>query len=76
MARSKFTVAAVMAAFVFAVLALFQLVASVFGHPRIDFANWRGVQQQDGQVPFEEKWEPRSMGSQYLLGVGKADITG
>ena len=76
MARNSFALAAVMAAFFFSLLALFQLVASVFGFPHVQFSRSQGVQQQDGQIPFKEHWEARDAGNQYLLGVGKADITG
>ena len=75
MARNNFAVAATMAALLFSVLALFQLVATGFGLPSVEFSRYQGL-QQDGQVPFQEKWEPRDTGNQYLLGVGKADITG
>ena len=78
MARNNLTLAAIMGAFTFSLLALFQVVGTVFGLPSINFARFGGV-QRDGQVPLQEQWEPRAAaatGDQYLLGVGKADITG
>jgi hypothetical protein len=74
MARSLFTVAIAMASALSIVLVLLQLV-SVFGAPYVDFGEFIGF-QKDGKVPYRTHFEPRASGSQYLLGVGKADITG
>lgn len=74
MARTSVSIAIAMASAVTLVLVLIQLV-SVWGAPFWDFSQYAGV-QKDGQVTFNQHWEPRDTGSQYLLGVGKADITG
>ena len=78
--RSYLALIAIMGAFTFSLLALLQVVGTVFAFPPIGFRGFRGSVQRDGQVPFEEQWEARrsaaATGQQYLLGVGKADITG
>ena len=58
-------------------LVLYQIGASM-GMPYLDLTRFTQMQQKDGQVHFEppHKWDTRAPGQQYLLGVGKADITG
>ena len=83
MARSHIAVALGAAAFV--LLVIFQL-ASTLRIPELDFWHWT-VQEQGNGVPqthlfSEDTAEDAAAdavtaeGSQYLLGVGKADITG
>lgn len=58
-------------------LVLYQMGASM-GMSYLDLTSFIQTQQKDGQVHFEppHKWDTRAAGQQYLLGVGKADITG
>lgn len=80
MARSHIAVA--LGAAVFALLVIFQLTTTL-GLPELDFWHWT-VQEQRNGIPqthlFSEKDAAADAvtaeGSQYLLGVGKADITG
>jgi neutral ceramidase len=84
MARSHIAVA--LGATAFALLVIFQLT-STLGIPELDFWHWT-VQEQGNGIPqthlFGEKDAAEDAaadavtaeGSQYLLGVGKADITG
>ena len=75
MGRSNITVATAAAAFT--LIIIFQLIAS-WGLPQVEFWHWRhdagswsptSLQRPLGvEVPYE--------GQSYLLGVGKADITG
>lgn len=53
-------------------------IGSTFAISFSDFARYVHIQQKDGEVPFDptHKWDTRAAGQQYLLGVGKADITG
>ena len=79
MARSHIAVA--LGAAVFTLLVIFQL--ATLGFPELDFWHWT-VQEQGNGIPqthlFSEKNAAADAvtaeGSQYLLGVGKADITG
>ena len=80
MARSHIVVA--LGAAVFALLMIFQLTTTL-RIPEPDFRHWT-VQEQGNGIPqthlFNEKGAAADAvtpeGSQYLLGVGKADITG
>ena len=80
MARSHIAVA--LGAATFVLLVIFQL-ASTLRIPELDFWHWT-VQEQGNGIPqthlFSEKNAAADAvtaeGSQYLLGVGKADITG
>jgi len=84
MARSHIAVA--LGAAVFALLVILQLT-STLRIPELDFWHWT-VQEQGNGIPqmhlFNEKDAAEDAatnavtaeGSQYLLGVGKADITG
>ena len=80
MARSHIAVA--LGAATFVLLVIFQL-ASTLRIPELDFWHWT-VQEQGNGIPqthlFSEKDAAvnavTAEGSQYLLGVGKADITG
>ena len=80
MARSHIAVA--LGAAVFALLVIFQLTTTL-GSPELDFWHWTMQEQGNGipqTHPFSEKDAAvdavTAEGSQYLLGVGKADITG
>ena len=81
MARSHVAIA--LAAACFALLVVFQLV-STFGFPHISFLNLYHTSSNTRTVPpfqipidgdFSENYAAKD-GSLYLLGVGKADITG
>lgn len=78
MARSHIAVA--FGAALFASLIISQLVINL-GFPQVDFWHWRLDQQQYDRTQthfFSEKQagDAAEDASQYLIGVGKADITG
>lgn len=74
-------IAVALGAACFALLVLFQLV-STFGFPQVGFFNLHYVSVHTGssnQIPIEPELPSDYVsqnGSLYLLGVGKADITG
>ena len=61
----------------FSLLMVLYQIGSTFGISFSDFAQYIHI-QKDGETPFDptHKWDARATGQQYLLGVGKADITG
>ncbi len=77
---ARFTIAAPLTAAFIALILIFHLITS-FGLPRLDILNlhyepgrWRKVTHQkpmESEVPLSS-----NAGGLYLLGVGKADITG
>lgn len=74
-------IAVALGAACFALLVLFQLV-STFGFPQVGFLNFHYAPVYAGssnQIPIEPELPSDYVsrnGSPYLLGVGKADITG
>ena len=81
MARSPIAVA--LATATIALLITFHLI-STFGLPTLDFLNLHYVREGSANIPFEQipinpplsESEALQDASSYLLGVGKADITG
>jgi neutral ceramidase len=79
MARSHFVVA--LGTALFTALLVSQLVINL-GFPQVDFWHWRLDQQEHHDIPqthvFSEKQDNGTADapSQYLVGAGKADITG
>lgn len=77
MARFLTIAAITMVSGISLLLVLYQIGTSM-SMPYLDLTKFFQTQQKDGQVPFEppHNWDTRAVGQQYLLGVGKADITG
>lgn len=80
MARSY--LAAALAVSTLATVVVFHLTTS-FGLPQSTFLNPKydglGTENVPGQIPFNAEINPTAFsedGTKYLLGVGKADITG
>ena len=79
---SRYHLGVALGAATFALLVVFQLISS-FGFPNITFLNFHhidfsgpGSNHQIPLSPDDSKENPSEDGSVYLLGVGKADITG
>ena len=79
---ARFQVAAALATATFALLLILQLISS-FGLPRLDFLDLRYNQYATHRTPYQTPIQSPgngpsvgANGDQYLLGVGKADITG
>lgn len=79
---ARFQVAVAVAAATFALLLVLQLI-SIFGLPRLDFLHLQydiysthSLPQQIPIYPPDNKPRIVENGDQYLLGVGRADITG
>lgn len=81
MTRNNLHIVAALGAATFTLLVLFQL-SSTFGFPQFGFLNLHYDVSESGsqyQIPILSGFDvskPKLNGSQYLLGVGKADITG
>lgn len=79
---ARFHIAAALVSATFALLIILQLLSS-FGFPKLDFLQLRYEapfrQQESHRNPINSSATSSGVsddGTQYLLGVGKADITG